>query len=162
MASTVAQQLPAELEAIAAAAGQRLRAQTTEDEEQASVAQQTLIAAASTAIAAGASLSAVAAAEQTGQARVRDELGKELLRAIERTARRRREIDLEYQDAIRRAGRLGIAHRDIAAAASAAPGTIRSLLARQLNATHPPTSPDPQADNEHGDHDHADNEPGGY
>jgi hypothetical protein len=39
------------------------------------------------------------------------------------------------QDAIRRAGRLGLAHRDIASAAGAAAGTIRSLLTRPANGT---------------------------
>lgn len=137
MATRVAEPLAGELEAIAQAAAQRLQAQTAADEHEASQAQQALITAASAAMAAGHSLGEIAAAEQAGQARVRDEIGKELLRAVERTARRRREIEHEYHEAIRRAGRLGLAHRDIAGAAGAAAGTIRSLLARPQDAVQP-------------------------
>ncbi len=81
MATSVADALPGQLEPVAAVAAQRLRAQAAGDEPQAAEAQQALVAAASTAIAAGVNLARIAAADQTGQARVRDELGKETLRA---------------------------------------------------------------------------------
>jgi hypothetical protein len=135
MATSVLDALPGQLEPVAAAAAQRLRAQTAGDEPQAAAAQQALVTAASAAMAAGDDLAQIAAAEQTGQARVRDELGKDALRGVERAARRRRDLEVEYQDAIRRAGRLGLAHRDIASAAGAAAGTIRSLLTRPTNGT---------------------------
>jgi hypothetical protein len=130
MGTSEAGVLNGELEAVAAAAAERLRAETEENGAQADEAQQAVIAAAGRAMAARVGLGQIAAAEQAGQARVREELGKELLRVIERCARRRREIDREYEQAIRRAGRLGLAQREIAGAAGSAPGTIRALLAR--------------------------------
>ncbi|MGO9956661.1 MAG: hypothetical protein ACLP50_11860 [Solirubrobacteraceae bacterium] len=146
MATSVVDALPGQLEPVAAAAAQRLRAQAAGDEPQAAQAQQALVAAASAAMAAGVDLAQIAAAEQTGQARVRDELGKDTLRAVERAARRRREIETEYQDTIRRAGRLGLPHRDVASAAGAAPGTIRSLLTRPANGTPTSTHDKPPAE----------------
>ena len=88
MGTSEAGVLAGELEAIAAAAAARLRAETEKNDEQAAEAQQTVIAAAGRAMATGVSLGEIAAAEQAGQARVRGELGKELLRTIERTTRR--------------------------------------------------------------------------
>ena len=86
--------------------------------------------AASRAIAAGLSLAAIADAEQIGQRRAREELGPEVLRRVERAARRKREAEHEYEAAIVRAGRLGLAHRDVAAAAQVAHGTVRAIIAR--------------------------------
>ena len=150
MATSVVDVLPGQLEPVAAAAADRLRAQTAGDEPQAAEAQRALVAAASAAMAAGVDIAQIAAAEQTGQARVRDELGKDTLRAVERAARRRRELEAEYQDAIRRAGRLGLAHRDIASAAGAAAGTIRSLLTRPANGSTA-THDDPPAEHHDGE-----------
>ncbi len=150
--ATVVDALPGQLEPVAAAAAQRLRAQAAAgDEPQAAQAQQALVAAASAAMAAGVDLAQIAAAEQTGQARVRDELGKDTLRAVERAARRRRDADTEYQDAIRRAATLGLPQRDIASAAGAAPGTIRSLLTRPANGTLASTHDEPPAEHDDGE-----------
>jgi hypothetical protein len=85
---------------------------------------------ASRAIAAGASLASIADAERIGQERVRSEMGPELLRRVERAARRRSEAEREYEQAVIRAGRLGLAHRDVAAAAQVAHGTVRAIIAR--------------------------------
>src|SRR5450755_1679676 len=121
MATTpVVESLSPELEAIATAAAQRLRAQIDENEPEAAEAQQAVIAAASGAITAGVSLGEIAAAEQAGQDRAREELGKDLLRTVERAARRR------------------LAHADIAEAAPAARGTIRTIVSRTNGATHTP------------------------
>ena len=149
MATTpVVESLSPELEAIATAAAQRLRAQIDENEPQATEAQQAVIAAASGAITTGVSLGEIAAAEQAGQDRAREELGKDLLRAVERTARRRREIEHEYQQAVQRAARIGLAHTDIAEAAQTARGTIRTIVSRTNGATHTPdpAPADSQAD----------------
>ena len=134
--------LAPELEAIAAAADQRLRAEADETlddtREQHAVAQ-----AAGSAIAAGHPIAAVANAEQIGQARARDALGSDLLRRAERAARRKRDAEADYEQAIARAARLGLAHRDIATAAQIAHGTIRSILARAAHANrHVPTAAD--------------------
>jgi DNA-binding NarL/FixJ family response regulator len=111
--------LAPELEAIAAAAADRVRAQAD----------------ASAAIAAGAALGAIAAAEQVGQARARGELGPDALKRIARACRRRREADAEYEQEILRGDRLGLTHREIAAAAEVAHGTVRAILARTETAS---------------------------
>ena len=49
---------------------------------------------------------------------------------MERAARRKREAEHEYEEAIVRAGRVGLAHRDVAAAAQVAHGTVRAIIAR--------------------------------
>jgi hypothetical protein len=130
--------LSPELEAIAAAAADRLRAQVDENEPDAAQAQQAVITAASAAITAGVSLGEIARAEQAGQDRARDELGKDLLRTVERAARRRREIEHEYEQAVQRAARIGLAHTDIAEAAQTARGTIRTIVSRTNGAAHAP------------------------
>ena len=65
--SPVVESLSPELDAIATTAAQRLRTQ----------AQQAVIAAASSAISVGVALGEIAAAEHAGQARAREELGKD-------------------------------------------------------------------------------------
>ena len=54
---------------------------------------------------------------------------------VERAARRKREAELEYEEAIVRAGRLGVVHRDVAAAAQVAHGTVRAIIARSQAAS---------------------------
>lgn len=123
-------ELPEALEQIAGAAADRLRALSGGDAERDADSQRRVGEAASRAIAAGQSLAASARAEQIGQRRAREELGPEVLRRVERAARRRREAEHEYDVAIVRAGRLGLAHRDVAAAAQVAHGTVRAILTR--------------------------------
>jgi DNA-binding NarL/FixJ family response regulator len=133
-------ELTPELEAIAIAAADLQRAQAVDGTQERDELQARLRAAATTAITAGAELDAIAQAQRHGQARARDELGSDLLRRVERAARRRREIEREYEDAVARAARLGLAHRDIAAAAAVAHGTVRAILGR----TATPTASAPQ------------------
>jgi DNA-binding NarL/FixJ family response regulator len=126
--------LAPELEAIAAAAADRVRAQadaTADDGE----LQRRVAEAASAAIAAGAALGAIAAAERVGQAPARGELGPDALKRIARACRRRREADAEYEQEILRGDRLGLAHREIATAAEVAHGTVRAILARTETAS---------------------------
>jgi hypothetical protein len=127
---TIEPVLSPELEALAHAADQRLRADLDGSANDITERQHAVTQAANAAITAGVPLSAVAQAEQVGQARARRELGNELLRRVERTARRSREATAEYEQAIARAARLGLAHRDLAAAAQIAHGTIRAILTR--------------------------------
>jgi hypothetical protein len=129
-------ELSGELEQIAAAAADRLRALTAGDRERDADLQRRVAEAASRPIAAGRSLAASADAEQICQQRAREELGPEVLRRIERAARRKREAEHEYEVAIVRAGRLGLAHRDVAAAAQVAHGTVRAIIARTCAASH--------------------------
>ncbi len=132
-------ELSPELEALARAADQRLRAELDGTDHDISERQHAVAQAASVAITAGVPLGAVAVAqaEQIGHARARRELGSELLRRVERAARRSREATAEYERAIARAARLGLAHREIAAAAQIAHGTIRAILARTERSPSP-------------------------
>lgn len=123
-------ELPGELEQVASAAAERLRAASAGDVQRDADLQRQVGEVASRAIAAGVSLAAIADAERIGQGRAREELGPELLRRVERAARRMREAEHEYEEAIVRAGRLGLAHRDVSAAAQVAHGTVRAIIAR--------------------------------
>ena len=54
-----------------------------------------------------------------------------MLRHVSRAAKRKRDTDTtEYEQAIGRAGRLGLSHREIAAAAQVSHGTVRAILTR--------------------------------
>lgn len=119
-----------ELEAVATSAGERLRAQTDGDRQREDQLRRSVGGAASGAIGAGLPLGAIAEAERAGEARARGELDADLLRRVERAARRKHEADSEYEQAVVRAARLGLAHRDVAAAAGVAHGTVPAILAR--------------------------------
>jgi hypothetical protein len=123
-------ELSGELEAVATAAAERVRAVSGGDLEHDAEMQRRVGEAASRAIAAGVSLASIADAERIGHGRVRAELGPELLRRVERAARRRREAEREYEQAVIRAERLGLAHRDVAVAAQVTHGTVRAIIAR--------------------------------
>ena len=53
-----------------------------------------------------------------------------MLRQIARAARRKRETELEYEQAVIRGARLGLGHRELAGAAQVSHGTIRAIIAR--------------------------------
>ena len=131
-------ELSGELEEIATSAAERLRALTDGDVEREVDLQRRVGEAASRAIAAGLSLATIADAEQIGQRRAREVLGPDLLRRVERAGRRKREAEHEYEQAVVRAAGLGLAHRDVAAAAQVAHGTVRAIVdslraARRVN-----------------------------
>jgi hypothetical protein len=123
-------ELSGELEEIATSAAERLRALTGGDVEREAELRRRVGEAASRAIAAGLLLSSIADAEQIGQRRAREVLGPDLLRRVERAGRRKREAEHEYEQAVVCAARLGLAHRDVAAAAQVAHGTVRAIVAR--------------------------------
>ena len=85
--------LSPELEAIAAAAPDRLHAQTGQDLSAIDQAARRVAEAASAAIAAGARLSAIADAERDGELRARHELSGDVLRHVTRAAKRKRDTD---------------------------------------------------------------------
>jgi len=129
-----------ELQAVEAgvnAAADRLRGETNDNARQAADAQQALIAAASSAMAASVSLTQILAAEQAGHARVRDELGKELLRSAKRVSAGAARSSATEETRYVARKRLGLANRDIVAAGDVVPGAIRAILARA--ARTPPT-----------------------
>ena len=134
-------ELSGELEEIATSAAERLRALTDGDVEREAELRRRVGEAASRAIAAGLLLSSIADAEQIGQRRAREVLGPDLLRRVERAGRRKREAEHEYEQAVVRAARPGLAHRDVAAAAQVAHGTVRAIVARtQTVSVQPATS----------------------
>ena len=133
--------LAPELEAIATAAADRLRVQVDDDQSTIEELQQRVGEAARVAIGAGLSLGAIADAEQVGQARARRDLATDVLRRLERAARRKREAEREYDQAVIRAVRLGLPQRDVAAAADVAHGTIRAIVARAEAAAREPALP---------------------
>jgi hypothetical protein len=134
--------LAPELEVIATAAAERLRAQTDGDTQRESELRRSVGEAAGVAIGAGLPLGAIAEAERAGETRARAELGPDVLRRVERAARRKLEADSEYEQAVVGAARLGLAHREVAAAARVAHGTVRAILARSDTTTDaaPPTA----------------------
>jgi DNA-directed RNA polymerase specialized sigma24 family protein len=119
-----------ELDAIATATQDRLRAEAEDNRDAAAQARQRVQHAAGAAITAGARLSAVADAERAGEERAREALRSELLRQVTRAAKRMREAARDYEVAIRRAGRVGLSHREIASAAEVTHGTVRAVLGR--------------------------------
>jgi DNA-binding NarL/FixJ family response regulator len=127
---TTQQPLAPELDAIATAAADQLRAQTDGNTNEHHRLQRTVAETASAAIAAGVALAAIADAERAGQQRARDELGADVLRQVARAAERRRDAETKYEQEILRAARLGLAHREIATAAAVAHATVRAILAR--------------------------------
>jgi DNA-directed RNA polymerase specialized sigma24 family protein len=128
--TTVHAALSPELEAIATASHDRLHAQAGQDLSAEEAAQRRVGEAASAAIAAGDALSIIADAEHTGELRARRALSTEMLREVTRAAKRKREADSEYEQAIAHAGRIGLSHREIATAAEVPHGTVRAILAR--------------------------------
>src|SRR5512140_2851816 len=98
--------LSPELEAIAAAAHDRLRAEADDDLHTAGDAQRCVAEAASAAMMTGTALGAIAEAERAGQARARAALSADVLRQVARAAKRKRDAEAEYDQAIKRAGRL--------------------------------------------------------
>ena len=122
--------LSPELEAIAAAAHDRLRAEAGQDVSASEEAARRVAEAASAAIAAGAALSAIADAERDGEQRARRALSADVLRQVARAAKRKQDADTEYEQAIGCASRLGLSHREIAAAAQVSHGTVRAILTR--------------------------------
>ena len=122
-------ELAGELETIATAAADRMRAPSDGDVERETDLRRRVAEAASRAIAAGLSLASVADAERLGR-RARKELGRELLRRVERAAGRRRDAEHEYEQTVVRACCVGLTHREVAAAAQVAHGTVRAIVAR--------------------------------
>ncbi|HLH67311.1 MAG TPA: hypothetical protein VKV27_16595 [Solirubrobacteraceae bacterium] len=125
-----------ELREVASAAHELLMAQGSEEPGALRAARERVLVAARRALDAGCSLAALAEAEQAGQERARGELRSQLLRRVERSARRLREADREHRDEIRRAAAVGLGTREIAEAAGLAYGTIRAIVMRSESDEH--------------------------
>jgi hypothetical protein len=127
--------LEGELLAVADAAGVRLRAETDQDTEGARAAADALVQAASSAMEAGYSLSQIARAEAVGKETARHTLRADVLKLVERTGQRARQMQVEHHQAIARATRLGLPMREIAQAAGVTHGTIRAINNRLASQT---------------------------
>lgn len=91
--------------------------------------------AARAALDAGHPISAIAAAEAAGQQAGRDRAGAQLLRAIERSARKQREALEEYEELVAKGVAIGVATRDIAVKAQVSHGTVGAIARRREAAT---------------------------
>jgi DNA-directed RNA polymerase specialized sigma24 family protein len=81
----------------------------------------------------------------TGEQRASGALSADVLKQAARAAKRKRDADSEYEQAIRRAGRLGLSHREIAGAGEVSHGTVRAILSRATpiaNDAEPPAGGD--------------------
>ena len=66
-----------------------------------------------------------------------------MLKQVARAAKRKRDADSEYEQTIKRAGRLGLSHREIAGAGEVSHGTVRAILTRatpSANGNQPQTA----------------------
>lgn len=124
--------LERELVGVEEAAGARLRAETEGDREAAAVAAEALLAAATSAMSAGYSLSEIAHAETLGKQRLREDLRDDALKRVKQTGQRVREAGVQHHHAIARAVRLGLSMREIALAAGVTHGTIRAISNRLM------------------------------
>ena len=129
-----------ELEQIATAATEQLRAQLDGDPAALDELRRRVADAASAAIASGIELAAIAEAERAGQQRARDALGPDVLQTVTGASERKRDAETEYEQQIKRAARLGLSHREIATAANVAHGTIRAILGRTDQTARSPQS----------------------
>ena len=68
-----------------------------------------------------------------------------MLRQVTRAAKRKHETDSEYEQAIYRAGRLGLSHREIVTAAQLSHGTVRAILTRGSTITDSGSAAEPQS-----------------
>jgi DNA-binding NarL/FixJ family response regulator len=69
-------------------------------------------------------------------------LSADVLRQLLRAAKRKRDADDEYEQAVSRAGRVGLSQREIAHAAEVSHGTVRAILTRagaSANGAAPPS-----------------------
>ena len=96
------------------------------------------------AIIAGARLSAIAGAEHDGEPRAHKRSAQTCCGTQPAPPSAKREADSEYEHAITRAGRLGLSHREIAAAAHVSHGTIHAILARATPGANNGRADEPQ------------------
>lgn len=109
------------------------------------------LAAARAALDGGHPIAAIAEAEAEGEAAARDRVGAQVLRSIERLAKKMRDATQEYERAVTLGTRLGLAARDIAVRAGVSHGTVAAVARRheQAEATPPVTAAREASDVEH-------------
>lgn len=125
------------LDQVREAANAALETQASGEKIQA--AADRVLAAARSALDGGHAIAAIAAAEAEGERAARERVGGQVLRLVERSAKKLRETTGEYEQAIVQAVRLGLPARDIAARAGVSHGTVAAVARRheQPSATPP-------------------------
>ncbi len=86
----------------------------------------------------GHSISAIAAADAEGERAARERIGGQVLRSVERSAKKLRDATDEYERAIVQAARLGLPARDIAGRAGVSHGTVAAVARRHEQASTAP------------------------
>jgi DNA-binding NarL/FixJ family response regulator len=91
-------------------------------------------AAARTALDGGHSIAEIAAAQADGERMARERVGPQVLRAVERTAKKIRDATDEHEREVAKGVRLGLAARDIAARAGVSHATVTAVARRREQA----------------------------
>ena len=94
--------------------------------------------AARVALDAGHEVSAIAAAQTRGERAARERVGAQVLRGVERSARKVREATDEYERSVAKAVALGLPARDVAARAGVSHGTVAAIARRHEQGSAPP------------------------
>jgi DNA-binding NarL/FixJ family response regulator len=83
-------------------------------------------------------IAAIAAAEAEGERAARERVGAQVLRAVERTAKKMRDSTEEHEQTVAQAVRLGLPARDIGARAGVSHGTVTAVARRYEQAQAAP------------------------
>lgn len=86
----------------------------------------------------GHAIAAIAAAEAEGERAARERVAVQVLRAVERTAKKMRDSTEEYEQTVAQAVRLGLPARDIGARAGVSHGTVTAVARRYEQAQAAP------------------------
>ncbi len=128
---------PVLLDEVRRSAAAALEAQATGEASAEPTARK--LSAARAALDGGHSIAAIAAADADGERAARERVGGQVLRLVERSAKKMRDSTEEYERAIVQATRLGLPARDIAAKAGVSHGTVAAVGRRHAQAdTTPP------------------------
>jgi len=116
------------LDAVRAAAEAAVEAQVGDGDEAEGLERSR--AAAREALDGGHGISVIARAESEGERAARERLGAQVLRSVERSAKKLREVTADYERAVAQAVGIGLPARDIAARAGVSHGTVTALARR--------------------------------
>ncbi len=139
--ATAISDLPEPLQEVARSSGDEVRAQADNNDEAARDARRSKTEAAARAMDSGCDFAQLAEAERLGRSEAIESLRGDLLKRVERAAKRRSETDREYRESIRRAVGVGLPHRDVGHAAGVSHATVRAIVERTVQASAVDGSP---------------------
>ena len=139
--ATAISDLPEALQDVAQSSGDEVRAQAEDNNEAAHAARRSKTEAAARAMESGCDFAQLAEAERLGRSDAVGSLRGELLKRVERAAKRRSETEREYRESIRRAVSVGLPHRDVGQAAGVSHATVRAIAERSVQASAVDGSP---------------------